>query len=325
MKKSFNYKISEEQFQARLAADANRLSQQKYDVNRNLNPSTPAAPAVPGAPVAPGAPGAQSGTANKQKPGTQTTTNVTDIYKNSPELNSYKINFDKIKTSYDKIKELLASATKESGRVFEDVPTFDPENPCMAKNLITSTVSAKEVTDLFNKYTIQLNELRKVNEALLNALEDFYSKTMSAISASRDTIEIQSIEAEIAKYKSEKQVIDYETVIQQRKQYRLDVFGKDQDALYRIMSSICTLTTKYNYEKKLTGIGSNLVWRRLIYQYQLAIKIVQNMEKKARMQFKNMPAEQNELIAEQYAYYVNAFTAKINELAVEPAMAAFGK
>ena len=325
MKKSFNYKISEEQFQARLAADANRLSQQKYDVNRNLNPSTPAAPAVPGAPVAPGAPGAQSGTANKQKPGTQTTTNVTDIYKNSPELNSYKINFDKIKTSYDKIKELLASATKESGRVFEDVPTFDPENPCMAKNLITSTVSAKEVTDLFNKYTIQLNELRKVNEALLNALEDFYSKTMSAISASRDTIEIQSIEAEIAKYKSEKQVIDYETVIQQRKQYRLDVFSKDQDALYRIMSSICTLTTKYNYEKKLTGIGSNLVWRRLIYQYQLAIKIVQNMEKKARMQFKNMPAEQNELIAEQYAYYVNAFTAKINELAVEPAMAAFGK
>ena len=195
----------------------------------------------------------------------------------------------------------------------------------MAKNLITSTVSAKEVTDLFNKYTIQLNELRKVNEALLNALEDFYSKTMSAISSSRDTIEIQSIEAEIAKYKSEKQVIDYDTVIQQRKQYRLDVFGKDQDALYRIMSSICTLTTKYNNEKKLTGIGSNLVWRRLIYQYQLAIKIVQNMEKKARMQFKNMPAEQNELVAEQYAYYVNAFTAKINELAVEPAMAAFGK
>lgn len=325
MKKSFNYKISEEQFQARLAADTNRLSQQKYDVNRNLNPSTPAAPAVPGAPVAPGAPGAQSGTPNKQKPGTQTTTDVTDIYKSSPELNSYKIQYDRIEKAYNKIKEQLDIATKESGRVFEDVPTFDPENPCMAKNLITSTVSANEVIDLFNKYTVQLNELRKVNDDLLKALENFYSKTMSKVTGSKDAIEIQSIEANIAIHKSEQQKLAFQTAIQQRKQYRLDVFGKDQDALYRIMSSICTLTTKYNNEKKLTGIGSNLVWRRLIYQYQLAIKIVQNMEKKARMQFKNMPAEQNELVAEQYAYYVNAFTAKINELAVEPAMAAFGK
>lgn len=330
MKKTFNYHKFQEQFQTRFAADVVRSvkTSSGYDVSKNL-PDASKPPAAPTAPQPQGA-SAPADTSSKETNGTEQIPNIEQTIKkiqSSPELNKIFYELQILQSQYELAKKLFDSASSESKRVFETVPTFDPENPCQVKELISSTVSVKEVEKKFEDYDKFLNRYNLKNKEYIKKLESMSIETQQKLSqpGSKESLELKAIGKMIADQYNAKTELEFNAQILGRKYDRFSKIGPYQNSLYSIMSSICTLSTRYNYEKKLTGLGSNEVWRALLDAYVNALRLVQNMEIIARTQFGYASDEQNEIVAQQYAYYVEAFSAKINELSVEPAMASFGK